>query len=164
MNKLNDTQHYTLAETKEALIDEYAKRNLNVEIAISEGARVIHDPKERKIMEYSISSANRRRFMMYVIRSTLENSDITVSELTKSLGITRNSVETMIKQCSEAGWINISRCSKNHKYLTACDNLLNCYRNYSKWLYKEVQETGCREAGINLNRVNLMMDDMSALV
>ena len=163
MNKLNDKQQYTLAETKEALLENWTKQNLNVEIAISEGARVIHDPEERKIMNYSISSANRRRFMMYIIRATLEDTSITISQLTKLLGITRNSVETMVKQCSEAGWIHIRRCSKNHKHLTACDNLLNCYRNYCKWLYSQVHLTGLRDTSTDLGQVNTMMSQMSAL-
>ena len=164
MNKLNDTQQYTLEETKDALLENWTKQNLNVEIAISEGSRVIHDLDERKIMKYSISSANRRRFMMYIIRATLEDTSQTISELTKLIGITRNSVETMSKQCSEAGWINISRCSKNHKHLTACDNLLNCYRNYCKWLYTQVHLTGLRDTSTDLGRVNRIMGHVSALV
>lgn len=164
MNKLNDTQHYTLAETKEVLIDNWAKQNLNVEIAISEGSRVIHDPEERKMVQYSLSSRNKRRFMMYVIRAAFEDTEITVSQLTKLLGITRNSVETMVKQCSEAGWINISRCSKNHKHLTACPNLLNTYRNYCNWLYQQVHMTGLRDTSTDLGRVNRIMGHVSAII
>ena len=160
MNKLNGTHDYTLAETKEALIKSWAKQNLNVEIAIAEGSRVIHDPEERKIAQYSLSSANRRKFFMYVIRATFENTGITVSELTKLLGISRNSVETMVKQCSEAGWVNIERCEKNHKHLTACDNLLNTYNNYSKWLYTQVHMTGLRDTSTDLGQVNTMMSLM----
>ena len=164
MNKLNDTQHYTLAETKEALTDNWCKQNISVEIAIAEGSRVIHDLDERTIMHYSISSTNRRRFMMYVLRATFEDTNIKVSELTKLLGITRNSVETMVKQCSEAGWISVERCSKNHKHLTACNNLLNCYRNYCKWLYNQVHLTGLRDTSTDLGRVNSMMSHMAAIV
>lgn len=164
MNKLNDTQHYTLAETKEALTDSWCKQNLNVEIAISEGSRVIHDLDERRIMRYSISSINRRRFMMYVIRATFEDTSHTISELTKLVGITRNSVDTMAKQCSEAGWMNVERCSKNHKHLTACDNLLNYYRNYCKWLYTQVHLTGLRDTSTDLGRVNSIMGHVSNIV
>ena len=162
MNKLNDTQQYTLEETKDALVDNWAKKNLNVEIAIIESSRVIHDPEERKIVNYSLSSRNRRSFFMYILRVTYENTDVTVSQLTKLLGITRNSVETMVKQCSEAGWVKVRRCSKKHKHITANDNLLNCYRNYSKWLYNEVHITGLRQTGRDIFRVDTMMDHMSA--
>jgi DNA-binding MarR family transcriptional regulator len=158
MNKLNDTQQYTLEETKHLLLEDWAKKNISIEIAISEGSRVIHDPDERKIVQYSLSSSNRRKFLMHIIRATYENNPITVTELTKLIGITRNSVETIVKQCSEAGWINVNRCSKNCKYLTACDNLLNCYENYSYWLWQQVHTSGLRDLSSKIGQISNMIN------
>ena len=160
MNKLNDNQQYTLEETKQLLLKEWSKKNINIEIGISEGSRVIHDPEERKIAHYSLSSVNRRKFLMHVIRATYENTDITVSQLTKSLGITRNSVETIVKQCTEAGWINVSRCSKNYKRLTAADNLLNCYQNYSYWLWHQVHSSGLRDLSSKIGQIDNMINQL----
>ena len=160
MNKLNDTQQYTLEETKQLLMKDWAKKNISIEIAISEGSRVMHDPNERKIVRYSLSSSNRRKFFMHIIRSTYENNAITVTELTKLLGITRNSVETMVKQCSEAGWVKVYRCSKKHKHLTACDNLLNCYENYSYWLWQQVHTSGLRDLSSKIGQIDNMINQL----
>ena len=153
----------SLQETKEVLFESWIKQNLDVEIAVSEGSRVIHDLEERRIMMYSISSFNRRKFMMYIIRATLEGTWHTVSELTQLLGITRNSVETMVKECSKNGWISVRRCSRKHKHLRACDNLLNCYRNYAKWLYQQVHLTGLKDTSTTLGQVNTLMYHASVL-
>jgi len=160
MNKLNDTQQYTLEETKHLLLKDWAKKNISIEIAISEGSRVMHDPVERKIVQYSLSSSNRRKILMHIIRATYENNPITVTELTKLIGITRNSVETIVKQCSEAGWINVNRCSKNCKHLTACDNLLNCYENYSYWLWQQVHTSGLRDLSSKIGQIDNMINQL----
>ena len=52
---------------------EYAKKNLDLEISITEGGRVAPTGEERRIKEWSLESSNQRRFLMYVIRSTLED-------------------------------------------------------------------------------------------
>lgn len=166
MNKLNDTQQYksmeqyTLEETKQLLLRDWAKKNISIEIAMSEGSRVIHNPIRRKIAHYSLSSVNRRKFLMHVIRATYENTDVTVSQLTKLLGITRNSVEAIVKQCTEAGWIKVRRCSKNYKRLTAADNLLNCYQNYSYWLWQQVHTSGLRDLSSKIGEIDNMINQM----
>ena len=143
----------SLQETLATLQEQWMLHNLNVEIAITEGKRIIHNKEERKIQEYSISSSNRRRFLMYLIRATGEGDNLTVTRATKLLGIARNSVETMLKECSENGWITITRCKKKHKHLTANDNLMNCYRGYSKWLWQQVHLSGLRAISENISKV-----------
>ena len=150
--KENNTD-ISLQETLEALEEKWMLYNLNVELAITEGKRIIHSKEHRKLQHYSLSSANRRKFMMYLIRSTAEGDKLTVTEATKLLGIARNSVETMVKECSENGWITITRCKKQHKHMTANDNIMDCYRGYSRWLWKQVHETGLRSISEDIARV-----------
>lgn len=143
----------SLQETLATLQEKWMLYNLNVELAIVEGKRIIHSKEHRKIQVYSLSSANRRKFMMYLIRSTAESDKLTVTEVTKLLGIARNSVETMVKECSENGWITITRCKKKHKHMTANDNLMNCYRGYSKWLWQQVHQSGLRSISEDIAKV-----------
>ena len=79
---------------------EWTKRNLEVEIKIAEGGRITFSTEERKIKEYSISSINRRRFLMYIIRATYEDRSLTVTQLVKLLGCSRQAIETMIIDCA----------------------------------------------------------------
>jgi aspartokinase len=143
----------SLQETLATLQEKWMLYNLNVELAIVEGKRIIQSKEHRKIQVYSLSSANRRKFMMYLIRSTAESDKLTVTEVTKLLGIARNSVETMVKECSENGWITITRCKKKHKHMTANDNLMNCYRGYSKWLWQQVHQSGLRSISEDIAKV-----------
>lgn len=143
----------SLHDTSEALQEQWMLRNLNVEIAISEGNRIIHDKVLRKIQLYSISSSNRRRFLMYLIRATGEKDTLTVTQATQYLGIARNSVETMVTECNENNWLTIKRCKKKHKHLTANDNLMDCYRGYSRWLWKQVNETGLRSLSEKMQKL-----------
>lgn len=148
-----NTTDISLQETLEALEEKWMLYNLNVELAIVEGKRIIHSKEHRKIQDYALSSANRRKFMMYLIRSTAEGDKLTVTEVTKLLGIARNSVETMVKECSENGWITITRCKKQHKHMTANDNLMDCYRGYSRWLWKQVHDSGLRSISEDIAKV-----------
>ena len=158
--KENNTD-ISLQETLEALEEKWMLYNLNVELAITEGKRIIHSKEHRKIQDYALSSANRRKFMMYLIRSTAEGDKLTVTEATKLLGIARNSVETMVKECSENGWITITRCKKKHKHMTANDNIMDCYRGYSRWLWKQVHETGLRSISEDIARVLYLQGSVS---
>ena len=140
----------TIADAKRALHEQWMKHNLNIEIAIDEGARVIHDPVERKIVTYSLSGRARRGFFQYVLRSTFEGTKLTVTQLTKLLGTSRNTVELIVKETSEENWITVTRCSKGHKHMTANENLINCYRNYCTWLRKQVDDMGMRDVAYDI--------------
>ena len=62
-----------LAGTKNALKNEWMRKQLNIEIKTAEGSRYVDNVEKRKIKEYSLSSQNRRKFLMYCIRAHLEN-------------------------------------------------------------------------------------------
>ena len=65
------------------------RKQLYIEIKTSEGSRYIDNSIKRKIKEYSLSSQNRRKFLMYCIRARLENDYLLVTELIKLIGISR---------------------------------------------------------------------------
>ena len=98
-----------LVNTKNALKKEWMRKHLNIEIKTAEGSRFIDNIYKRRIKEYSLSSQNRRKFLMYCIRAQLENDYLLVTDLIKLIGISRAGAETMIKECEEANWIKIKR-------------------------------------------------------
>ena len=114
---------------------EWSKLNLEVEIMIAEGGRLTFDGDEREIKEWSIESANHRRFFMYVIRATYQECDITTAELVKKLNTSRPTVIKMMNHCLEKKWIENRKCNKGHNHLTATPIVMECYENYAKWLW-----------------------------
>ena len=65
-----ETNIQGMKDTLEYYKREWTKKNLEVEIKIAEGGRITFSTEERQIKEYSLSSTNRRRFLMYIIRAT----------------------------------------------------------------------------------------------
>ena len=88
-----------LVNTKNALKKEWMRKHLNIEIKTAEGSRFIDNITKRRIKEYSLSSQNRRKFLMYCIRAQLENDYLLVTDLIKMIRISRAGAETMIKEC-----------------------------------------------------------------
>ena len=113
----------------------WTKINLEVEIMIAEGGRLTPDGEEREIKEWSIESANHRRFFMYIIRATYEDCDITTAELVKKLNTSRPTVTKMMNHCIKKKWIENRKCNKGHNHLTATPIVMQCYENYAKWLW-----------------------------
>ena len=136
------------------------RRNLNIEIAASQASRVVEGKEERKIQYYSLSSNNRRNFMMLVIRAALEDTKLLISELTFELGISRNAVETMVRECRENGWVHVEKDGKGHKHVWAADCLVKCYYNYSKWLFRSVKSLNLRKLTEDIARVEALYDQM----
>lgn len=153
---------HTLRDTRRQLRWEWMRRNLNIEIAAAQASRVVEDNEERKMQYYSLSSANRRHFMMHVIRAALEDTKLLVSDLVYELGVSRNAVETMIKETSENGWVSIKKDGKGHKHVWAEDILVQCYYNYSKWLFRSVKNLNMRKLTEDIVRINALYDQMEA--
>ena len=150
----------TLKETRRQLRWEYMRRNLNIEIAAAQASRVVDDADERKMQAYSLSSNNRRTFMMLVIRAALEDTKLLVTDLVYELGVSRNTVETMVKETNEAGWIHIEKDGKGHKHMWAADCLVKCYYNYSKWLFRSVKNLNLRQLTEDMTRVEALYNQM----
>ena len=153
---------HTLRETRRQLRWEWMRRNLNIEIAAAQASRVVDDADERKMQAYSLSSQNRRTFMMLVIRAALEDTKLLVTDLVHDLGVSRNTVETMVKETSEAGWVHVEKDAKGHKHVWSADCLVNCYYNYSKWLFRACKNLKIRKVSEDINRVEALYSQMEA--
>ena len=137
---------------------EWTKRNLEVEIKIAEGGRITFSTEERKIKEYSISSINRRRFLMYIIRATYEDTSLTVTQLVKLLGCSRQAIETMIIDCANAKWIKVEKSERNLKSLTANKILIESYEKYTDWLWSVYDSLELRNLSIHISQLQKDLD------
>ena len=137
---------------------EWTKRNLEVEIKIAEGGRITFSTEERKIKEYSISSINRRRFLMYIIRATYEDTSLTVTQLVKLLGCSRQAVETMIIDCADAKWIKVEKSERNLRSLTANKILIESYEKYTDWLWSVYDSLELRNLSIHISQLQKDLD------
>ena len=137
---------------------EWTKRNLEVEIKIAEGGRITFSTEERKIKEYSISSINRRRFLMYIIRATYEDTSLTVTQLVKLLGCSRQAIETMIIDCADAKWIKVEKSERNLRSLTANKILIESYEKYTNWLWSVYDSLELRNLSIHISQLQKDLD------
>ena len=142
-----------LASTKNALKNEWMRKQLNIEIKTVEGSRFIDNVTKRKIKEYSLSSQKRRSFLMYCIRAHLENDYLLVSDLIRLIGISRAGAETMIKECDEASWITIKRDNGNRRKIQASDITVETYAEYCDWLWKIIDESNMRHISASISEV-----------
>lgn len=146
-------QHKELASTKNALKNEWMRKQLNIEIKTVEGARLIDNVTKRKIKEYSLSSQNRRKFLMYCIRAKLENDYLLVTDLIKLIGISRAGAETMIKECEQAKWIIIKRSNGNRRRIQAAVITVETYADYCDWLWGIINESDMRNLSASINEI-----------
>ena len=142
-----------LVSTKEALKNEWMRKQLNIEIKTVEGGRFIDNVTKRKIKEYSLSSQNRRKFLMYCIRAQLESDYLLVTDLIKLIGVSRAAAETMIKECEQADWIIIKRGKGNRRSIQAADITVETYADYCDWLWRIINESDMRNLSASINEI-----------
>ena len=142
---------------------EWNKKNLTVEIATAEASRVIVEKWEREIVEYSLSSSKRRRFMMYVTRAAYDGEPISFKELIKSLNISRNALDTMVDECVGAGWVIEHAGEKRvNSTFIAADNLIKTYDNYSAWRRRSFKNVGIRTTASAIIELQALIDTETA--
>tara|TARA_B100001113_G_scaffold267998_1_gene222761 strand:- start:2782 stop:3282 length:501 start_codon:yes stop_codon:yes gene_type:complete len=148
--KINSSE---LLSTKIALKNQWMRKQLDIEIKTSEGSRYIDDVVKRKIKEYSLSSQKRRKFLMYCIRAKLESDYLLVTQIIKLVGISRAGAETMIKECEEANWIEVTRRNGNRRMIQASDITVETYADYCDWLYKFINELDMRNLSASISEI-----------
>ena len=158
---ITKVQRKELASTKDALKHEWMRKLLNIEIKIAEGSRLIDNVKKRRIKEYSLSSQNRRKFLMYCIRAQLENDHLLVTDLIKLVGVSRAAAETMIKECEEAKWIKIKRGRGNRRRIQAADITVETYADYCDWLWKLIYESDMRNLSASISEIEKLEQTLS---
>jgi hypothetical protein len=111
----------------------WAKKNLEIEIGIIMGERKTYDQQEEELKNWVLSTVEKRKFYLHLIRASMDNCPVTVQELV-NLGVaSRQSIEGFVKECEEADWISVCRIEKERK-ITAKPNLIDLYVKYCGWL------------------------------
>ena len=154
-------QRKELASTKDVLKKEWMRKQLNIEIKTVEGSRFIDNVTKRRIKEYSLSSQNRRKFLMYCIRAQLESDYLLVADLIKLVGISRAAAETMIKECEDADWIVIKRGNGNRRRIQAADITVETYADYCDWLWRLIYESDMRSLSASINEIEKLEQTFS---
>ena len=157
MKQESNLQSFTDALVK--LEREWNRKNLTVEIATAEASRVVADKWERDIVEYSLSSSKRRRFMMYVTRAAYDEEPISFKELIKSLNISRNALDTMVDECVSANWVIEHAGEKRvNSTFIAAESLIKTYDNYSAWRRRSFKNLGIRTTASAIIELQALID------
>ena len=96
------------------------------------------------MIDYCISTVNRRRFVAYIQRASYENRALTSQELVKLLRCSRRAFTTMIEELEPIDMLEISTNNKGIKIYKASDKLMNYHMNYTRWLFRSCINTGIR--------------------
>ena len=155
---MNTASIESMKVTLKELELQWNKINLNNEIGASMNSRVIQDPEERRIQQYSTSSANRRRFMMYGCRAGYEKTPMTYEELDKLLGVSKDTLSLMWKECSEAGWIITTEDKRSKRTMMASPKMLECYNNYSSWVRYQCNQGSMRTVATAIWELKNLID------
>ncbi len=110
----------------------YAIALARLELAQTTGALYApDDPQEAKMVEYFMSTSNRRLFGIKCSICGLLREDCTPSNMAKELGISINGIDTMISECEAEAWIEVTRASNNYRYVRGSQELVDQYVNYA---------------------------------
>lgn len=104
------------------------------DLEIAQATTVVYypeDPEEKKLVDYCMSTTNRRVFSILCIKAALENEGLLPRDAVQKLGTTRATVDTMIKEMEDAGWIEVKRDDNCYRTLFAQEILLKSYIDYS---------------------------------
>ena len=105
---------------------------------------------QKPLRDYAMSTRNRRLFCLLMTRAKLDNSFIYPSSVAKELGISRNAIDTMIRETQEAGWITVERDQNQYRKIIGSQIMVDVYISYSNAVADFCQENDL--AGLNLAR------------
>ena len=102
------------------------------------------------LRNYANSTNNRLLFCMVLTRAAFDGVPVTPSHVAKECGISRNTIDTMIKETEEAGWITVERDQNQYRTLLAAPLMAKAYQTYANALADASQELDL--AGLNQAR------------
>ena len=110
----------------------YAIGLARLELAQHTGVLYTPDgPEEARMVEYFMSTTNRRMFGIKCSICGLLHEDCSPSNMAKELGISINGIDTMISECEAKHWIEVRRGRNNYRYVRGSQQLVDQYVNYA---------------------------------
>ena len=126
-----------------ALRNEYARKLLMFELEMNKVDKKDRDVGckiKKEIREYSMSSPNRRNFIMHCCLATLNNKCISVPETKHLLGMSRQGMTDMINECFEAEWILLDKDEAGYRRVKATTITLECWMDYADYVHSKVDK------------------------
>lgn len=130
-----------MSDGEDKLILAYAKQLLLLEIEAYDMPREL-DTEEQKMVNFFTSSRGRRMFGMLMVRSGMDETPMSPSELVTSVGISLNSINSMITECGDPNWITIERDDRDFRTLYANKPMIDCWVGYSTWIADKSNDLG----------------------
>lgn len=109
----------------------YARALIDFEVASSLSQLWEPTEKELPIQQYAMSTGNRRLFCLLMVRSALDDVLITPTNIAREVGISRNTVDTMVKEGELGGWLTVERDHNQHRSVMAAENMVHVFIRYS---------------------------------
>lgn len=120
---------------------EYAKRTCELEIDLAMLKRPPHEDEcVNQVRAWGRSTPNRRCFMMCCTIAALDDTYMPVATIRKRLNISRATIDTMINECEEAGWITVKRDKRGYRSLRATDCAVESMLTYLEFLHNLVKQ------------------------
>ncbi len=126
-----------------ALRNEYARKLLMFELEMNRVDKKDRDVGckiKKEIREYSMSSTNRRNFIMHCCLATLNNKCISVPETKHLLGMSRQGMTDMVNECFEAKWILLDKDEAGYRRVKATPITLECWMDYADYVHSKVDK------------------------
>ena len=109
----------------------YARAHLDFEIRATLSQLWEPTRDELPIQQYAMSTENRRLFCILMVRAALDNVLITPTNIAREVGISRNTVDTMIGEGELGNWLIVKRDQNKHRSIKAAENMVNVYVRYA---------------------------------
>jgi len=87
--------------------------------------------QQAQIIAYMRSTRARRAFLMVTVRALKQDTTVTTRSILELIGCSRNALDTMINECSEADWITVTKCTKSYRHLAATNVTEQVWDDYS---------------------------------
>lgn len=107
----------------------YALALAKLELAQMTG--VLRTTHNVELVNYFNSTPNRRAFGIKCIICAMHCDDCVPSDIAKELGVSMNTLDTMIRECEDAGWITVKRNKHNYRRVRAAKVLVDQWISYS---------------------------------
>ena len=96
------------------------------------------DNSQTRFLNYCLSTRVRQLFIMWCIRAEMTDAPISVRDLLQKNFCSRPALDKMIAECSEEGWITVSRGQHNHRHLIANDLPVRLFKDYYQFWKDQV--------------------------
>jgi len=127
----------------QALRKEYARKLLMFELEMNKANKKDRDVGckiKKEIRKYSMSSTNRRNFIMHCCLATLNKKCISVPETKHLLGMSRQGMTDMVNECFEAEWILLDKDEAGFRRVKATPITLECWMDYADYVHSKVDK------------------------